>query len=82
MKGSDPSRSSSANHSDTFANMGSTSTPRAVRLTFTPLGTLLTFRDRGVLPVLRPTLDALVASGFRIAPHRYDRVLSDAGEAP
>lgn len=44
------------------------------------LGVLLASKRHGLLPAVRPALDALVAFGFHIASDLYDRILSDAGE--
>lgn len=46
------------------------------------LGVLLAAKRRGILPSIRPHLDALIHDGFRIAPALYERVLADAGEWP
>jgi predicted nucleic acid-binding protein len=46
------------------------------------LGIFLAGKRRGLLAVVRPTLDALAERGFRIAPKLYERVLADAGEGP
>jgi predicted nucleic acid-binding protein len=46
------------------------------------LGLLLAAKRRGLLTVIRPSVDALVKQGFHIAPELYERVLSDAGEGP
>jgi uncharacterized protein len=35
---------------------------------------------RGLLPAVRPCVDALVSFGFRISPDLYDLVVADAGE--
>jgi len=45
------------------------------------LGVLLASKRKGFISSLRPSLDALVTSGFRIAPSLYELVLTDAGEA-
>ena len=44
------------------------------------LGLLLAAKRRGLLSLVRPSLDALVSHGFHIAPALYDRVLEEAGE--
>lgn len=44
------------------------------------LGILLAAKRRGLLPAIRPCLDALMSFNFRIASDLYDRVLNDAGE--
>jgi hypothetical protein len=46
------------------------------------LGLLLAAKRRGLLTVIRPSVDALVRQGFHIASELYERVLSDAGEGP
>ena len=45
------------------------------------LGILLAAKRRDLLPAIRPSLDALLNVGFRIAPALYDRVLAAAGES-
>jgi predicted nucleic acid-binding protein len=45
------------------------------------LGILLASKRRGLLPAVRPCLDALVNFGFHISPGLYDLVLADAGES-
>lgn len=44
------------------------------------LGLLLSAKRHGLIPGLRPQLDALVATGFFIGPELYDQVLDLAGE--
>jgi predicted nucleic acid-binding protein len=44
------------------------------------LGILLASKRRGLLPAVRPCLDALVNFGFHISPGLYDLVLADADE--
>ena len=44
------------------------------------LGLLLAAKRRGLLSLVRPSLDALMSHGFRVAPTLYARVLGDAGE--
>jgi predicted nucleic acid-binding protein len=44
------------------------------------LGVLLASKRRGLLPAVRPCVDALVNFGFHISPGLYDLVLADAGE--
>jgi uncharacterized protein len=44
------------------------------------LGILLASKRRGLLPAVRPCLDALVNFGFHISPGLYDLVLADAGD--
>jgi len=46
------------------------------------LGLLLAAKRRGLLPTLRPCLDALQDASFYLTPHLYARILADAGEAP
>lgn len=46
------------------------------------LGILLAAKRRGILPSVRPHLDALIHGGFRIAPALYEQVLADGGEWP
>ena len=45
------------------------------------LGVLLASKRRGFLSAVRPCLDDLVNSGFRIAPDLYERIVTDAGES-
>ena len=45
------------------------------------LGVLVQARQVGVLPALRPVLDALVAEGFRIAPALVREALARVGES-
>ena len=45
------------------------------------LGVLLASKRRGFLSAVRPRLDDLVNSGFRIAPDLYERIVTDAGES-
>lgn len=45
------------------------------------LGVLVQARQSGVLPALRPVLDALVAEGFRIAPALIREALAHVGES-
>jgi uncharacterized protein len=45
------------------------------------LGVLLASKRRGLLPTVRPCLDALVNFSFHISPGLYDLVLADAGES-
>jgi predicted nucleic acid-binding protein len=44
------------------------------------LGILLESKQRGLLPALRPHLDALLAHHFRVSQQLYQQVLRDAGE--
>ncbi len=44
------------------------------------LGALLLAKQKGLLPAIKPEMDALVNFGFRISQDLYDRVLGDAGE--
>ncbi len=45
------------------------------------VGVLLAAKRQKLLPVLRPSLDALVQHDFRIGQQLYEQVLRDAGEA-
>jgi hypothetical protein len=45
------------------------------------IGVLLAAKCQKLLPVLRPSLDALVQHDFRIGQQLYEQVLRDAGEA-
>jgi len=45
------------------------------------LGLLLAAKRRGLLPTVRPHLDALQGASFYLTPDLYRRVLADAGEA-
>jgi uncharacterized protein len=45
------------------------------------LGVLLASKRRGFLAAVRPCVDALLNSGFRVAPDLYQRVITDAGES-
>ena len=44
------------------------------------LGVLVHARETGVVPALRPVLDALIAQGFRIAPPLVSEALARVGE--
>lgn len=44
------------------------------------LGLLLSAKRRGLLPTVRPHLDALQSASFYLTPDLYGRVLADAGE--
>ena len=44
------------------------------------IGILLRAKNEGLIPVLRPNLHALTASGFWINPGLVERLLSEAGE--
>jgi uncharacterized protein len=44
------------------------------------LGVLLMAKEERVLESIRPSLDALMNTGFYIAPDLYDQVLTSAGE--
>jgi hypothetical protein len=44
------------------------------------LGTLLTAKQAGLLPSIRPELDALVRTSFFLSPLLYDKLLREAGE--
>jgi predicted nucleic acid-binding protein len=44
------------------------------------LGILLASKQKGLIPVVRPTLDALVKSRFRITPDLYEWLLTETGE--
>ncbi|GIW41439.1 MAG: nucleic acid-binding protein [Candidatus Binatia bacterium] len=45
------------------------------------LGISLTSKRKGHLPSVRPCLESLAASGFRISQELMDRILLDAGES-
>lgn len=45
------------------------------------LGILLASKRRGYLPLVKPSVDALIALGFRVAASLYDDVIRDAGES-
>jgi predicted nucleic acid-binding protein len=45
------------------------------------LGVLLASKRRGLLPAVRPCVDAQVNFGFHISLGLYDLVLADAGES-
>jgi predicted nucleic acid-binding protein len=45
-------------------------------------GILLAAKRAGVIPEVRPFLDALIEHGFRISTSLRERVLADAAEAP
>lgn len=45
------------------------------------IGVLQTAKHLGFLPLVRPTLEALLASGFRASPTLVQQALIDAGEA-
>lgn len=45
------------------------------------IGVLLSAKNQGLLPALKPCLDELQQQDFRIAPKIYEQVLIDAGEA-
>ncbi len=45
------------------------------------LGVLSRAKEKGFISQLRPELDALISTGFRIAPRLRERFLSDMGEA-
>jgi predicted nucleic acid-binding protein len=44
------------------------------------LGILLASKQKGLIPSVRPILDGLVESRFRITPELYEWLLSEAGE--
>jgi uncharacterized protein len=44
------------------------------------IGVLILAKERGIVEVIRPLVEALVAVNFRLAPHLIRRVLSAAGE--
>lgn len=46
------------------------------------LGVLLAAKRHGLLPAIRPCLDALLQYSFRITPALYNLALRDAGESP
>jgi len=50
-------------------------------LHFGLLGVLSRAKEKGIIAQLRPELDALINTGFRIAPRLRERFLSDIGEA-
>ena len=55
----------------------------AIRLGLPVMGTggvLVVAKQRGILPVVRPVLDELLATGFRLRWDVRARVLADAGE--
>lgn len=43
-------------------------------------GILVRAKQRGLIPAVRPVLDALLAAGFRLSAKVYGRILSAAGE--
>jgi uncharacterized protein len=45
------------------------------------LGILLASKQKGLIPLVRPMLDALVKNRFRITPDLYEWLLSETGEA-
>jgi predicted nucleic acid-binding protein len=44
------------------------------------VGILVAAKRRGLLPAVRPSLDALLQHDFRISQRLYEQVLADAGE--
>lgn len=44
-------------------------------------GVLFAAKQRGLIPAVRPALDALRARGFRLRKEVYEEVLQAAGEA-
>jgi hypothetical protein len=44
------------------------------------LGILLASKQKGFIPAVRPTLDALVKNRFRLTPDLYEWLLAEAGE--
>jgi uncharacterized protein len=45
------------------------------------LGILLASKQKGLIPTVRPILDALVKNRFRLTPDLYEWLLTEAGEA-
>jgi predicted nucleic acid-binding protein len=45
------------------------------------LGILLLAKSKGLLPLIKPSLDLLKNSSIRISPYLYKRVLASAGES-
>jgi predicted nucleic acid-binding protein len=45
------------------------------------LGILLASKQKGLIPAVRPILDALVKNRFRITPDLYEWLLAETGEA-
>lgn len=45
------------------------------------LGVLLAAKQKGLIPAVRPILDALVKNRFRLTPDLYEWLLTEAGEA-
>lgn len=45
------------------------------------IGVLIQAKRHGLLPLVRPSLDALLATGFYAGPNLYRRVLAGVGEA-
>jgi hypothetical protein len=45
------------------------------------LGILLASKQNGLIPAVRPILDALVTNRFRITPDLYEWLLTETGEA-
>jgi uncharacterized protein len=45
------------------------------------LGILLASKQKGLIPLVRPILDALVRNRFRITPELYEWLLNETGEA-
>jgi len=45
------------------------------------IGVLLAAKQKGLIPAVRPILDALVKNRFRLTPDLYEWLLTEAGEA-
>lgn len=46
------------------------------------LGILVAAKRRGLIPLVRPRVDLLIAEGFRASPALLERSLREAGETP
>ena len=46
------------------------------------LGVLLASKRRGFIPLVRPSLDRLIAQSFFLSPQLYAELIALAGEAP
>jgi predicted nucleic acid-binding protein len=44
------------------------------------VGVLIEAKKKGLIPLVKPSLDALRVSGFYLGDELYERVLRDAGE--
>ncbi len=53
---------------------------RGIRIVGT-FGLVVLAKSNGLLPAVRPVLDALMAEGFRVSQAVYERALAAAGEA-